>query len=449
MKLQKKQRAPGRVIIYGALFVAVVLIAAGGWWFFLKPEAPAPKQFGYQALKINGEFVSPAVFLEEQNKFYQRYKSNSEMIRKTDEERNDLLLEEIINRVTLDNFLLRESNIDIAPAEVETYIERYIKTKYSTPAEMQSYLASKYCSNEAELKEAIKLYLLKVKYFSKLAREKGVTVKAAEVEKEFQRQKKEHIKAVIKHILISSRLHPPQEALALANRIYDQLKNGMKFEELARQYSEDFETKEKGGELEPATKEQTPPEFVELVFNAKPGQIFPPVDTAFGYEIVKLDKLITFIHPREELQETMLMEEFGKSAQFKEWLAAVKSKVKIEIVEPSLKAFRLFKEQKFQEAAPVYEEAYRIYGVELNFMKAVQCYRLAQNWDKMLELCQIGYRRFPDKIPYYLDAAEALNHKGQAREALKFLKKAEEFAGDNTYLQDLVKQGYTRLGIKR
>jgi foldase protein PrsA len=447
MKVQTKRRAGARIIIFGAFFLAVVL--AGSWWFFLREKEPAPKQFGYQALKVNGEFVSPAVFQEEQNKFFLRYKSNSEMIRKSDEERTDLVLEEIIGRVALENFLLHESNLNVSPAEIESYIDRYIKTKYSTPTEMQNYLASVYCANETELKKVIQIYLLKIKYFSKLAREKGVNVSPVEVEKEYKLQQAENIKVVIKHIQISTQKHPPEEALKLANEVYDRLKNGMKFEELAKQYSDDFETKEKGGEFEPATKEEVPPEFAKLLFNAKPGQIFPPMDTDFGYEIVKLDKLITFNHPREELQESLLMEEFGKTEYFQQWLAAAKAKLKIEIVDPSLKAFRLFKEQKFSEAALAYEASYQTNHVELNFMKAVQCYRLAKNWDKMLELCKIGYRRFSDKIPYYLDGAEALNHKGQVKEALQFLKRADEFAGDNTYLQDLVKEGYTRLGLKK
>ncbi|HEX3047736.1 MAG TPA: peptidylprolyl isomerase [Bacillota bacterium] len=443
MKVQKKH-----LIIYGSLFLAVVLLLAGGWWFFLREKAPAPKQFGYQALKVNGEFVSLAVFQEEQNKFFLRYKSNSEMIRKTDEERNDLLLEEIIGRVALENFLLHESHLTVSPEEIESYINQYIKTKYSTPTEMQNYLASVYCSNETELKKVIQIYLLKIKYFSNLAREKGATVNTAEVDKEYQLQKEENIKVVIKHIQISTQKHPPGEALKLANEIYERLKNGMKFEELAQRYSEDYETNQKGGELEPATKEEIPPQFA-FVFYAKPDQIFPPTDTDFGYEIVKLDQVITFNHPREELQESMLMEEFGKTQYFQQWLTAAKAKLNIEIVAPSLKAFRLFKEQKFSEAAPVYEEAYRIDHVEINYMKAVQCYRLAKNWDKMLELCKLGLRRFSDKIPYYLDGAEALNHKGQAKEALQLLKKADKFAGDNTYLQDLVKEGYTRLGLKK
>lgn len=444
MKLQKKQ-----IFIYGALFLAVVFLLVGGWWFFLRAKTPATKQFGYQALKINGEFVSPNVFLEEQNKFYLRYKSNSEMIRKSDEERNDLLLEEIIGRIALENFLYHEPNLNISPEEIETYIHRYIKTKYSTPAEMKEYLASVYCADETALKKVIQIYLLKMKYFSKLAREKGVTVKAAEVDKEFQFQKEQNVKVIMKHIQISTQKHPPGEALKIANQVYQRLKNGAKFEELAKQYSEDLETKDQGGALVPSTKEETPPAFVNLVFNGKPGQVFPPMDTDFGYEIVKLEKFITFNHPREEIEASMLMEEFGKTEQFRQWLTAAKSKIEIEVVEPSLKAFRLFKEQKFSQAAPIYEQTYQQTRVELNYMKAVQCYRLAQNWDKMLELCQTGYRRFSDKIPYYLDGAEALSHKGQGQEALKLLKKAEEFAGDNTYLQSLVKDGYTRLGLKR
>jgi hypothetical protein len=120
-----------------------------------------PGQFGYHALKIDGKYVSSAIFVEEQNKFYQRWHTNSVMIRKTDEERNDLLLDEIINRVLIEDYLYHQTQFKATVKEVENYISQYIKARYPTPDEFQSFLDESNYASEADLQQAIKLYLLK------------------------------------------------------------------------------------------------------------------------------------------------------------------------------------------------------------------------------------------------------------------------------------------------
>lgn len=60
------------------------------------------------------------------------------------------------------------------------------------------------------------------------------------------------------------------------------------FEEMARRYSQDLATSEKGGYLGTFGKGEMVPEFEEMVFRLNPGEISMPFETPYGMHIVKL-----------------------------------------------------------------------------------------------------------------------------------------------------------------
>lgn len=443
MKFQKKTL----ILIFSV--IGILILSGGIWWWLSRAHKSPVQQFGYQALKINGKFVDQAVFSKAQSDFFRRYFRNAEMSRKSDEERNDIMLEEIIDQQVVEEFLLSMSDAKVTRAEVDQYIQRYIKTKYPTPQELQNYMKSVSCNTEADLHRLVKLYLLKIKNIPKIAAEYGVTVTDAEVAAEYERQKKESMQVVIKHILISFRVRPPQEAEKLANQVYQELLKGANFEQMAKKYSDDISSKENGGKLPPLSKDIVPDEFKKQLFDAKPGDIIPPFSTNDGYEITYIEKYQSYNHPQDEMKDIMLTEKFGKSEQFKDWLAKIKSQMDIQIVDPGFQAFRLSKSGKYNEAAKLYEELYAKKRLEPYFGSALQNYQSAQNWDKVIELGQDGIRNFESKVPYYLFVAEGLYRKQQTSAAIKNLETAWTLAAQSVVDQDLVLKTYDRLGIKR
>jgi parvulin-like peptidyl-prolyl isomerase len=445
MKLQKK------TFIIG-ISVIVALILAGGIWWWLSSSGKTSQtnqQFGYQALKINGKFVEQSVFTKEQNDFFRRYFRNAEMSRKSDEERNDLMLEEIINQKVVEEFLTSQPDITVSQKEIDGYIERYIKSRYPTPEEMQEYLNSVNCKSEAELQQIVKLYLLKTKTIPKIAAEYGVTVTDDEVAKEFELQKEESVQVGIKHILISFRVHPPEEAEKIANQVYKELQNGGNFEQLAKKYSDDAASKDSGGKLAPLNKAIVPDEYKKMLFNAKPGQIIPPFSTNDGYEITYIEKYVSYNHPLAELKDIMLTEKFSQDKQFQAWLTKIRSQMKIEILDPGFNAFRYSKSGKYKEAADLYLEIYSKKKQEAYFASALQNYQQAQNWDKVIELSRAALTQYDSKVPYYLFLAEGLYRKQQTAEAIKNLETAWTLAADSVVDQDMVFKAYDKFGLKR
>ncbi len=87
--------------------------------------------------------------------------------------------------------------------------------------------------------------------------------------------------------------HPElvKEKKAKAEEILKKAKDGGDFEELAKEFSEDPGSKEKGGLYEKVPMGQMIPEFEKAALALNPGEIAPNlVRTKFGYHIIKLEK---------------------------------------------------------------------------------------------------------------------------------------------------------------
>jgi peptidyl-prolyl cis-trans isomerase SurA len=115
------------------------------------------------------------------------------------------------------------------------------------------------------------------------------------------------------HIMVATGKEADPEEIEAAHKkvdeIYAKLQAGESFEKLASEFSDDAQTAEKGGELPlfgTGTTTRMVPEFEEAAFALKAnGEISKPVQTAYGYHIVKrldLTPLRTFDELKKEIQ---------------------------------------------------------------------------------------------------------------------------------------------------
>ena len=107
-------------------------------------------------------------------------------------------------------------------------------------------------------------------------------------------------------------------ARAKAEDILKQLKSGANFEALAKKYSDDPGSKDKGGLIGPIRRGQTVPEFEQAAFNAKKGDLVGPVKTSFGFHIIRVDdKTEAHVKPLDEVKaqiEPILARQKGQAA---------------------------------------------------------------------------------------------------------------------------------------
>jgi peptidyl-prolyl cis-trans isomerase D len=109
-----------------------------------------------------------------------------------------------------------------------------------------------------------------------------------------------------RHILISGGKDDAADK-KLAEDVYAQAKAGKDFAQLAKQYSKDPGSADKGGDLDWADRSAFVGPFSDAVFSMSPGEIRGPVKTQYGYHIIRLDeiqpgKTKTFEEARPELE---------------------------------------------------------------------------------------------------------------------------------------------------
>ena len=97
-----------------------------------------------------------------------------------------------------------------------------------------------------------------------------------------------------------------EEIRKKAEDVLTQAKKGAKFDDLAKKYSEDPGTKDKGGDLGWITQGQTVPEFEKTAFGLDKGKISDLVKTQYGFHIIKvLDKETAHTKPFEEVKDSI------------------------------------------------------------------------------------------------------------------------------------------------
>ena len=110
-----------------------------------------------------------------------------------------------------------------------------------------------------------------------------------------------------------------EEIRKKAEDILNQAKKGANFEDLAKKYSEDPGTKDKGGDLGWIVQGQTVAEFEKAAFSLPKGSISDLVKTQYGFHILKIiDKESAHTKPFDEVKDSirtpLLLSEADKQA---------------------------------------------------------------------------------------------------------------------------------------
>ncbi len=136
-----------------------------------------------------------------------------------------------------------------------------------------------------------------------------------------------------RHILIkTNELTSESDARSRLLQIKERLENGAKFEELARQYSDDGSAS-KGGDLGWINPGDTVPEFERAMDELKPGEISQPVRSPFGLHLIQVlerrDQDVT--QERQKLQARQAIRERKAEEAFQDWVRQIRDSAYVEL----------------------------------------------------------------------------------------------------------------------
>jgi peptidyl-prolyl cis-trans isomerase D len=126
---------------------------------------------------------------------------------------------------------------------------------------------------------------------------KRVEVDSAEIREEYEYDRDRYRvpkRVKISHILIKvedDEEKTTENAKQKAEQILEQIEQGADFAALAREHSDDTESAENGGAIGWIAHGENLPEFVEVAFSLKKGEVGPLIESEEGFHIVKVDDL--------------------------------------------------------------------------------------------------------------------------------------------------------------
>jgi foldase protein PrsA len=185
------------------------------------------------------------------------------------------VLQQLVQETLIDQYA-KSNNLTVTSAELDAR-ENQIKANF--PSGSWDEMLKARGLTEADVRSALREQLVLDKALAK-----DVTITPAQINDYFKKNhasfdKPEQVSA--RHILVPS--------LALANQIEADLKSGQQFADLAKKYSTDPGSKDKGGDLGQFRRGQMVPAFDKYAFSAPIGAISPPIKSPFGYHIIQVE----------------------------------------------------------------------------------------------------------------------------------------------------------------
>jgi foldase protein PrsA len=118
-----------------------------------------------------------------------------------------------------------------------------------------------------------------------------------------------------------------------ANKIYERVQKGESFSTLAKEFSKDTGSAQKGGDLGFFGRGKMVPEFERVAFSLKIGEVSKPLATRFGYHIIKVTdtkegRQGEFDEVKNALSKRLVMEK--QKNLFDTYIDSLKKNAKIE-----------------------------------------------------------------------------------------------------------------------
>ena len=205
-------------------------------------------------------------------------------------------------RDEIDTLLLvqkgKDLNISVDPEVTRRLAEIQVQQKISDPDKFQAFIRENTGMSYEDFKLQMKNQMLTQRVIGQeVAR--TVIVPEAELQKYYDEHKSEYMRkesqVFLSQIVVSTEGKTPEQVAVAEKKAQDlaaRAKKGEKFNELARDNSDDVETAKNGGQVGPMTKGLMDKPIEDLVFNAKKGFVSDPIRRPNSFLILKVDERI-------------------------------------------------------------------------------------------------------------------------------------------------------------
>ncbi|MEA3494162.1 MAG: peptidylprolyl isomerase [Candidatus Margulisiibacteriota bacterium] len=242
-----------------------------------------------------------------------------------------------------------------------------------------------------------------------------------------------------RHILASTE--------ADANEMIVKLKRGEKFYKLARKYSIDPGSKDKGGDLGYFTTGMMVGPFEKAAFTLKIGEVSDVVKSPFGYHVIEVTdtRLRKFKGGQKDIEKAALAEK--RTKEYQKWFSKVRSKIKVEISHPGLKGHAYRFRGQLLEAIEEYKKAIRQSpnNAYLHVFLGDAYYSIGKK-DLAIKQYQEAIRVEGGRPEFYMILGMAYEKIGKKGLATKEYKKVSMIAGDNKKMHEDLVEIFKKLG---
>lgn len=204
---------------------------------------------------------------------------------------NEVVLNQFASGLTQSNFALASEVDTLAKLNLQTrsfdYVvleqEPFLEEVVVSDEEIQAFYEenlNRYLSPETVVIEAIEL--------SSEQLAANINVDDTLIEEEYEQEKQGFMPSTQRraaHILLDPSADDFQEVV---DTITQRLSQDEEFSSLAKEYSQDFGSKDSGGDVGYSTGDSFVPEFEQALVELAVGQVSEPVETEFGVHIIKL-----------------------------------------------------------------------------------------------------------------------------------------------------------------
>lgn len=449
-RMAHKLLAPVVLVLVLAMLVGVFYIGIPNW---------GKETYAYKgpSLKVYGQKVKDADFENYMMRAAQQAEQFAQFKTYSEAEIRDAAVGTAIQVIAFDREMKQASSkIKVSNSELEKAIKKY----FPSEEELNSFMVQQGFT-KSEFRKTLTKELQYQKFVQNKARELKITVPKKEILGYIE-------EIAVSHILVGTKgngekdIRSDAEALARANEVYQKLTDKGDIAKLAKEYSDDPGSKDSAGLIGPMPLEQFKSsmvkEFVDTSLALKPGEISKPVKTQYGYHVIRLEskEMPTGKEYKEkyrEMEDQFLFQKAEYDPKYRKWLEDTfkKGEENMEILDPGLRAYRLMKDEKWQEAADAYQKALnrKYYKNKADiYVDASTVYLKLNQATKAIEVLDKAPSEVQNDLNFQVALAKAYRENKQPDKAKELLLEYGQGNLDNSAVHQRLKAVFTDWEMK-